>query len=297
MHEFTDGCSAQYKSLNCMGDVCTHRSDLGYDVLIRNYFETSHGKGPHDAAGGFLKNQADYAVLRGKTKIQTARDLYDFAQENLQNPQSGIYKKRLFKYIAEIPRLHNINFKPVDQNRKIHQIISTNFYTDLLVRDLSCYNCDNCFNGAINECEKTQFIGNSKRVKMIQNDNSNSEKNDDHCNTNDNIIEDIVEKDMIIAVLADDIDYEYYLLRVSKRPQIIKKNISDDWGCSFNRGSKVVKRLYYERIKNQPFIFKLVKRKTAICYSSAIRFICVELESDSKIVVPEELHLDIIQSL
>ncbi|CAG2203707.1 unnamed protein product [Mytilus edulis] len=126
MHEFTDGCSAQYKSRNCMGDVCTHRSDLGYDVLIRNYFETSHGKGPHDAAGGFLKNQADYAVLRGKTKIQTARDLYDFAQKNLQIPQSGIYKKRLFKYIAEIPRFQNINFKPVDQNRKIHQIIATN---------------------------------------------------------------------------------------------------------------------------------------------------------------------------
>ncbi|CAC5395273.1 unnamed protein product [Mytilus coruscus] len=66
-------------SRNCMGDVCTHRSDLGYDVLIRNYFETSPGKGIHDTAGGFLKNQADYAVLRGKTKIQTARDLYDFA--------------------------------------------------------------------------------------------------------------------------------------------------------------------------------------------------------------------------
>ncbi|VDI32144.1 Hypothetical predicted protein [Mytilus galloprovincialis] len=96
MHEFTDGCSAQYKSRNCMGDVCTHRSDLGYDVLIRNYFETSHGKGPHDAAGGFLKNQADYAVLRGKTKIQTARDLYDFAQKNLQIPQSGILIKNAY---------------------------------------------------------------------------------------------------------------------------------------------------------------------------------------------------------
>ncbi|CAG2229308.1 unnamed protein product [Mytilus edulis] len=126
MHEFTDGCSAQYKSQNCMGDVCTHRSDLGYDVLIRNYFETSHGKGPHDAAGGFLKNQADYAVHRG----------------------------------------------------------------------------------AINECDKTQFIGDSKRVKMIQNDNSNSEINEVQCKTNDNTIEAIVEKDMIIAVLADDVDYE-----------------------------------------------------------------------------------------
>lgn len=32
MHEFTDGCSAQYKSRNCMGDVSTRRSDLGYST-------------------------------------------------------------------------------------------------------------------------------------------------------------------------------------------------------------------------------------------------------------------------
>ena len=74
----------------------------------------------------------------------------------------------------------------------------------LYVRHLSCYCCDNCLNGAINECDKTLFIGDSKRVKMIQNDNSNSEINEVQCNTNDNTIEDIVEKGMIIAVLADD---------------------------------------------------------------------------------------------
>jgi hypothetical protein len=32
------------------------------------------------------------------------------------------------------------NFKPISQNRKNHQIISSNSH-DLLVLDLSCYNC------------------------------------------------------------------------------------------------------------------------------------------------------------
>jgi hypothetical protein len=36
---------------------------------------------------GFLKNQADYAVLRGKATIQCAKDLYKFVEENLQQPK------------------------------------------------------------------------------------------------------------------------------------------------------------------------------------------------------------------
>jgi hypothetical protein len=109
-----------------MGDV-SYSSNLGYK-LIRNYYETAHAKGPQDAAGGFLKNQADYAVLRGKATIQCAKDLYKFAEENLQQPKckNGNYKRRIFRYVESIPRDNNRNFKPVSQNRKVHQIISEN---------------------------------------------------------------------------------------------------------------------------------------------------------------------------
>lgn len=59
MHEFCDGCAAQYKSRHCFGDLSDSLSEFCYQKLIRNFFETSHAKGPQDAAGGFLKNQAD----------------------------------------------------------------------------------------------------------------------------------------------------------------------------------------------------------------------------------------------
>ncbi|CAG2205789.1 unnamed protein product [Mytilus edulis] len=51
MHEFTDGCSSQYKSRHCMGDVSYSCSDFGYAKILRNYVETSHERGPQDAAG------------------------------------------------------------------------------------------------------------------------------------------------------------------------------------------------------------------------------------------------------
>jgi hypothetical protein len=62
-----------------MGDVSYSCSDFGYFKVIRNFFETSHARGPQDAAGGFIKKQADLPVIRGTHVIQSSRDLFDFA--------------------------------------------------------------------------------------------------------------------------------------------------------------------------------------------------------------------------
>lgn len=57
MHEFCDGCQSQYKSRNCVGNIAESFQDLGYSKLVRNFFESSHGKGPQNAAGGLLKKK------------------------------------------------------------------------------------------------------------------------------------------------------------------------------------------------------------------------------------------------
>lgn len=59
--------------------------------LLYATFTKLLAKGPQDAGGGFFKNQADIAVLRRKTKIQCAKDFYNFCTNNLQNPKSGMY--------------------------------------------------------------------------------------------------------------------------------------------------------------------------------------------------------------
>ena len=71
MHEFYDGCSCQYKSRHCFGNLKQSLSDLGYSRLVRNFFETSHAKGSQDAAGGLIKKQPDLTVLRGTVTVQT----------------------------------------------------------------------------------------------------------------------------------------------------------------------------------------------------------------------------------
>jgi hypothetical protein len=147
MIEYTDGCSSQYKSKTCMG-VCSYLCEkLGYSQFERNYFETSHAKGPQDAAGGLLKRQLDVAVMRGNS-IQTAHDVYKFAAENLTEPKSGIYSRRIFHYITDIDRSATYSFKAVPQNRKVHQM-TTSRPGKITVRDQSCYTCDNCLAGMI----------------------------------------------------------------------------------------------------------------------------------------------------
>ena len=78
LHEFTDGCSAQYKSRHCMGShVLLSSNDFGYPALC-DYFETSHAKGEQDAAGAHIKQKANLAVVRREATIQSAEQLCSF---------------------------------------------------------------------------------------------------------------------------------------------------------------------------------------------------------------------------
>lgn len=85
MHEWTDGCSAQYKSMHCMGDISYSEEVFGFKT-IRNFYETSHAKGPQDGTGANVKHKADIAVIKCQVIIRNAADLYEFCVENLQQP-------------------------------------------------------------------------------------------------------------------------------------------------------------------------------------------------------------------
>ena len=98
------------------------------------------------------------------------------------------------------------------------------------------------------------------RVTMVE---TACENNDERIDSDSDTIEIIVEKGIVVAVLADDPNYEYYLLKLTTSPETIEQRFSDSWG-----GALIV----------------IPWKTTATC------FICAELEKD-KITVPEELHV------
>ena len=114
MHEFNDGCA----------DVlATTVSELGYESVLRNFFETAHAKGAEDAAGVYIKREADLSVIRGRTSIQNGKDLFDFCNTKCQQPKSTGCKRRMFRYVESVPRnnVHNLKVFPTSKRFTVYE--------------------------------------------------------------------------------------------------------------------------------------------------------------------------------
>lgn len=250
----------------------------------------------------FFKKQADLAVLQRKAKIQCAKDFYDFCFDTLRTPKSGIYKRRIFKYVEVIPRNNCINYRPITENRKIHQIIAHDSCPgELITNHLSCYDCEHCLirNSCSQICKNKKFIGQSKVLKMKEISSRNLDQSDtdlEEVALRENI-SNLVEIGSVIAVLADDPDYEYYIMKVNQKSRVLERERCDVWGGRFPAGAAVVEGFFYDRSTNNTLLYKLIPNKPAIVYTMSVRYICIEITPNKTVTIPEQLHLDIIKSL
>ena len=217
MHEWTDGCSAQYKSRHCMGDVSYSMEDFSFRT-IRNYFETSHAKGPQDGAGANLKHKAEMEVIRRNVRIQSAKDLYEFAMANLQEPAPTTYQassvklaRRVFFYIDKLdPRQSGRRFKEIKGNRAIHSIMSGDQGCELSVRRLSCY-CDECLEGMFIFCHNKNYVEQWEDVQMEQESTTSDRSTRSAESDSQEMLKDLVVRDTIVAIASGDVDEDYYL--------------------------------------------------------------------------------------
>ena len=259
IHEFTDGCPVQYKSRHCFGSISLTACDLQCDIIC-NYFETSHAKGPQDAAGGFIKRNADFAVLRGQTTIQSAKD---FCKDNLTAPKTDGCKRRLFFFVEQIPRTSDRCFKTVNEVRKVHTIKASHRTPGKVrVSDLSCYSCEKCAAGAFDSCDNMDIGGIEKTLTMFKESNKNGVQ-DEQEQQND--MTNIICPGTVVALYTDDPDKEYYLMSVNEI-KILESDEEDDWGNSFVRGSHVVFSHYYDKTKI-PYWYKLLPRQKTINFA------------------------------
>ena len=75
MHQFTDGCAAQYKSRHCLGDLSCSLPDFDY-LVQHNFFETAHAKGEQDAARLHIEQRRSKEMLQRTAIIQDAETMY-----------------------------------------------------------------------------------------------------------------------------------------------------------------------------------------------------------------------------
>ena len=145
VHEFTDGCSSQYKGRNTFYDI----SQRSKPQIVRNFYETSHGKPVCDGLGAITKNYCYRAVVTGKAIISSAEDMFDFCKNTLTIADKKILDKNKTEYVSrrefviissdECSSVPQTELKTLPGTRKLHSVKSTKENMKLLSRDLTCY--------------------------------------------------------------------------------------------------------------------------------------------------------------
>jgi hypothetical protein len=51
----------------------------------------------------------------------------------------------------------------------------------------------------------------------------------------------LITKNSVVAVYGDDPEYQFYIMKVTNEPHVVNRNVSDDWGFTFTRGSEFLK--------------------------------------------------------
>ena len=230
LHEWTNGCSAQYKSRHCMADVSYSTSDFGF-TTIRNYMETSHAKGPQDGAGANLKHMCDLDVIRGKVRIQNAKDLYEHLQKNQRNPAASSFPSRSIKlarreffYIEKVNRnREGSSFKEVKGNREVHSVRVGEQPGSLCVRHLSCY-CDSCLDDNHQQCSNKGYVNNWMPVDLQRETLPSRRVTRSETTEEQEDLKSLVSQNSIIAIAAADRGEDHYLLKVtSDGEEILQK--------------------------------------------------------------------------
>ncbi|CAG2219783.1 unnamed protein product [Mytilus edulis] len=133
-------------------------------------------------------------------------------------PKSTSCKRRIFRYVETIPRNTTQHFKSIAEIRKIHCVRTTN-NSELMVTDLSCYTCDQCVSANYELCRNFRFRGNSRPVKIVREQSTENHAVEEN-NIGDSLL-DSISNGTIIAVLADDDDSDFYLMKTLGEPDIL----------------------------------------------------------------------------
>lgn len=138
--QFTDGCSAQYKSREPFMDLSCGLEDYDFSVE-RNFFGSRHGKGPCDGLGVVIKQAARRAVERREVTITNAKDMYDHCSQSLTlkkgKDEECCHKLRTFFIVSNIKRNRSRNpSKALPGTRKVHCVKGVQ-YGQVAVRNLS----------------------------------------------------------------------------------------------------------------------------------------------------------------
>lgn len=152
--QFTDGCSAQYKSKTPFMDLSCAEEDFNVKIE-RNFFGSGHGKGPADGCSGVVKSAVHRAMVAG-TVINSAQDFFDYCKTHLTKDESNF--KRTFHFVQGVDRTRpdRTSAKTLEGTRKLHSVRGVSRGL-LEVRSYTC-TCPTCLNPGHGRCVNDAYV-------------------------------------------------------------------------------------------------------------------------------------------
>ena len=126
------------------------------------------------------------------------------------------------------------------------------------------------------QCENLKFIDKFVTYKVIPetvNANTSSSDTDDAEDENAPL-SDLISKKAIFAVLCEDTQYDFYLVKANSESFTLNHDKTDSWGVRFNSNSNVIEGNYFQSIDGDPLKFSLIRRKLALIPTASVVFIC-----------------------
>lgn len=200
IHTWSDGCAGDFKSRHVFLDRAMLWLQIAADappgslrtMVLCNFFESGHGKGPWDAAGGWLKHELQKEGIcseHGQGLRRTLHDIAEFVNKKHSKPTQSVYKsrnqaRRLTSRHCFIVEQGEVDYTMKSKARlqvkdtlQMHQLIcvggTTRDVNDLCVayRLLSCY-CTMCTSDRQELCLHKHHVGELAQVQLCPADST-----------------------------------------------------------------------------------------------------------------------------
>ena len=159
---YSDGCAAQFKSKIPFHFVSTSKDTVGH-YYERSFFGSKHGKSGCDPLGGIVKATARRHVLSRAGTITSAKELYEFASQELTIPfdcNGKQHNPRMFFFIdSGVVKRTKLELRTLNGTQQVHQVKHGNHLGQVKVRNMSCF-CESCVVGRYEDCPNKQYTGN-----------------------------------------------------------------------------------------------------------------------------------------
>jgi hypothetical protein len=148
-----------------------------------------------------------------------------------------------------------------------------------LIRNLSCH-CESCIAAdGVEPCLNLAQVGNSDETVLRISpgpDNDQETDRDDIVEEQTESVADLISKGTIFAVLCNDDQHDFFLIKDLAGVEVLSRHETDLWGASFPPSALVIRGLYFTKKQNNILQYKLLKNPPAIVPCESVLYICQE---------------------